>query len=199
MRTLSDMKIPITIRTGCFACMSTLLSTINNYIKVLNSVILFILYRTNTILSSLMVNQFPFLQTPTQRFCHHKPMFKYITTFRSHRVKEVILSDPNKNVTTTSLLASTLPRTIFIARKLFTSTTTFNTMQPKWFSILKGSPSLLTTCNTSHPDIFIHSRLHTIMPFGMDFFGSLNFTNKRHTLLYHTIKAFASEDRLCVA
>ena len=185
MRTLSDSKIMLAIGASYFGCMPSVpfMSCYNNQ-KIFNSVMLFILNRTQWIFSSFMVNQFPFMKTSSQMFSHYKAVLKNITLFICHSIKEIISGNPNLNVTTCGNLSATLPSRACRTRPIaLVRSFTRYTSQTFRHSMFYYDPSLFTTINASCPCILIHPRLNTIMSIWVYLFCSSNFPYLWHNLI----------------
>ncbi len=148
--------------------------------KVINSIILFILNRTNRIRNTLMMNQFPPVKITLEMFCHYQAVLKYVSSFIRHRKEKVIGGSPKKDIAPLRGLYSTLPPIITSSRSLSATTSTLLAAQIKWFAFFQRYPSFLATIKTGCPNIFVKSCCIRIMSIGMGIFGSSYLSNLWH-------------------
>ncbi len=181
MRTLSYSEFFFAIWANHFSGMSTIpfVSRHNNH-KIIKSVILFVFNRTNRIFCSFVMHEFPFLKASTKMFSHYKAMFKNITFFTCHRVKEIIGIYFNMDISCRSDTPTSLPSCIVRARMLLATATTFLTIQIRRLAILSCYPSFPTAIYTSCPYIFSKACSVAVVPFRKNIFGSFYFTYLWH-------------------
>ena len=167
---------------------------LRDQLQIIYSIIVF-----NTI---FVMNSLPKVKISPKMFCHHKTMFKAISTFGSRWSKEIIAKDSSLYITIPSCYPTAFPKIIKFSyvrfKKVFSF---FRSLSSKCkYLSTATTPRICRSPSNLHPSCFatIWTGMHNILIFSVSTYIETNFyiTNIKHNLLY-AIQGNKSRDKLC--